>query len=122
HHLALPELRASLDDFSRYSPRHARLRHLLDDYIPANTESELEAAFLDLCAKYRLALPETQVTIGAYRVDFLWRDLRLVVETDGRDAHDGYIAFRDDRIREIGRASGRERAEVGARARAEAKQ
>ena len=45
-------------------------------------------------------MPETQVQIGPFRVDFLWPDLNLVVETDGRDAHDGFIAFRDDRIRD----------------------
>jgi very-short-patch-repair endonuclease len=28
------------------------------------------------------------------------RDRGLVVETDGRDTHDGLIAFRDDRVRD----------------------
>ena len=45
-------------------------------------------------------MPKTQVPIGPYRVDFLWPDLNLVVETDGRTAHDGFIAFREDRVRD----------------------
>ena len=100
HRLDLAQLRVSLDDVSRYSTRHARLRRLVDDYIPAGTDSEVEAAFLELCARHGLPIPETQVPIGRYRVDFLWPDLNLVVETDGRDTHDGFIAFRNDRVRD----------------------
>ena len=64
------------------------------------TESELEAAFLELCLNHGLPRPETQATVGPYRADFLWRDLNLVVETDGRRSHDGFIAFRDERVRD----------------------
>jgi very-short-patch-repair endonuclease len=101
HKLDLVQLRASLDDLPRRRG-HARLRRLLEAYVPesGNTDSELEAAFLELCADHGLPMPETQVPIGRYRVDFLWPDLNLVVETDGRDAHDGFIAFRDDRVRD----------------------
>jgi very-short-patch-repair endonuclease len=100
HKLDLAQVRISLHDHPRSSHRHARLRHLLDDYIPASTESEVEAAFLELCARHGLPIPETQVPIGPYRADFLWRDRGLVVEIDGRDTHDGFIAFRDDRVRD----------------------
>jgi very-short-patch-repair endonuclease len=102
HKLDLARLRGSLDACPVHSPRHARLRNLLDDYVAQSgqTDSELEAAFLDLCAQHGLPRPETQVPIGPYRADFLWRDRGLVVETDGRDAHDGFIAFRDDRVRD----------------------
>jgi very-short-patch-repair endonuclease/predicted transcriptional regulator of viral defense system len=100
HKLDLAKLRVSVDDRPSTSPAPARLRHLLDDYIPARTESELEAAFLELCARHGLRIPETQVAIGPYRADFLWRDRGLVVETDGRDTHDGFVAFRDDRARD----------------------
>jgi very-short-patch-repair endonuclease len=99
HKLDLAQLRVSRDD-RPHRRRHARLRRLLDAYIPATTDSELEAAFLELCANHGLPMPETQVQLGPYRVDFLWPDLDLVVETDGRDAHDGFIAFRDDRVRD----------------------
>lgn len=82
--------------------RHARLRQLLDAYVPESgaTDSDLEADFLELCVRHGLPSPETQAPVGPYRADFLWRDLRLVVETDGRCSHDGFIAFRDDRVRD----------------------
>jgi very-short-patch-repair endonuclease len=100
HRLDLARFRASLGDFPASSHRHARLRHLLDDYVPARTDSDLEAAFLELCTKHGVPRPETQVPIGPYRADFLWPHAKLVVETDGRDAHDGFVAFREDRVRD----------------------
>jgi very-short-patch-repair endonuclease len=39
--------------------------------------------------------------IGRFTVDFLWREQRLVVETDGYAAHRGRQAFLDDRQREL---------------------
>ena len=89
-----------LDELPPSSPGPARLRRVLDAYLPGRTDSELEAAFLELCAKHGLPIPETQVEIGPYRVDFFWRDRKLVLETDGRDTHDGFIAFHDDRARD----------------------
>ena len=102
HKLDLNRLRASLDALPRSDHRRARLTRILDAYVPgtAGTEGDPEAAFLELCAKHGLPLPETQVPIGRYRVDFLWRDLGLVVEIDDRASHDGYIAFHDDRVRD----------------------
>ena len=38
--------------------------------------------------------------IGPYRVDFLWRDLGLVVETDGYRYHRGSAAFEEDHRRD----------------------
>jgi very-short-patch-repair endonuclease len=38
--------------------------------------------------------------IGVYTVDFLWPNARLVVETDGWQAHSGRQAFEDDRARD----------------------
>lgn len=35
-----------------------------------------------------------------YEPDGLWRDARLVVELDGRDAHTREVAFDDDRARD----------------------
>jgi very-short-patch-repair endonuclease len=40
------------------------------------------------------------VPIGPYVVDFLWRERRLIVETDGWLAHRGRQAFEDDRVRD----------------------
>ena len=47
--------------------------------------------------KYGLPEPEVNATVGTYEVDFLWRDRRLIVETDGYQAHRGRIAFEADR-------------------------
>jgi very-short-patch-repair endonuclease len=109
HRLDLAELRPALDDAPRNAFRHARLRRVLDGYVAGTgrADSELEAAFLELCARHRLPPPETQAPIGPYRADFLWRAQRLVVETDGRQSHDGFVAFRDDRVKDrVLRAAG----------------
>ena len=40
---------------------------------------------------------EVNGRVHGYEVDFLWRDLNLVVEVDGYDAHSGRVAFERDR-------------------------
>jgi very-short-patch-repair endonuclease len=40
------------------------------------------------------------VRVGAYEVDFLWRDRMLIVETDGYQGHRGQVAFEADRARD----------------------
>jgi very-short-patch-repair endonuclease len=65
------------------------------------TRSELEHLFLRLCERHRLPRPEVNVRIGNHRVDFLWRERRLVVETDGYRYHRGSIVFEDDRARDL---------------------
>lgn len=66
----------------------------------ALTRSELERRFLSLCRRYRLPLPEVNVKVGKYEVDFLWRDVGLVVETDGFRHHGHRAAFESDRARD----------------------
>jgi hypothetical protein len=41
--------------------------------------------------------PEVNVRIDGFTVDFLWRQQRLVVETDGYRYHRGSVAFEADR-------------------------
>jgi very-short-patch-repair endonuclease len=65
------------------------------------TRSELERSFLRLCHRHRLPLPEVNVKVGPFTVDFLWRDRRLIVETDGWQSHRGRGAFEDDRARDV---------------------
>lgn len=65
------------------------------------TRSELEAMFLRLCRRHELPVPEVNVRVGPLTVDFLWRDRRLVVETDGYRSHRGRQAFEDDRARDL---------------------
>jgi predicted transcriptional regulator of viral defense system len=68
------------------------------------TQSPLEDDFLEFCGGRGIPLPETDVSIqagGRTRiVDCLWRDARLVVELDGRDAHMRELAFEEDRARD----------------------
>lgn len=65
------------------------------------TRSDLERDFLALCRGNRLPPPEINVPIGRYLVDFLWRERRLVVETDSYLYHRGRAAFQDDRGRDL---------------------
>lgn len=65
------------------------------------TRSDLELDFLQLCRRHRLRAPEVNVPIGSYLVDFLWRDRRLIVETDSYVYHRGEEAFQDDRGRDL---------------------
>jgi very-short-patch-repair endonuclease len=53
------------------------------------------------CRGHRIPLPQVDVRIGRYTVDFLWPEQRLVGETDGYVAHRGRQAFEDDRAREL---------------------
>lgn len=65
------------------------------------TRSDLEEDFLSLCRRHRIPRPEVNERIGSYLVDFLWRDRRLVVETDSYLYHRGREAFQDDRGRDL---------------------
>jgi very-short-patch-repair endonuclease len=68
---------------------------------PDRTRSELERDFLRLCRRHRLPAPEVNVRVGRHLVDFLWREHRLVVETDGYRYHRGRAAFEGDRDRDL---------------------
>jgi hypothetical protein len=65
------------------------------------TRSELEHRFLALCKRAGLPQPEINVAIGRFIIDFVWREQRLIVETDGYRYHRGRIAFEDDRARDL---------------------
>jgi very-short-patch-repair endonuclease len=66
----------------------------------AATRSELERRFLKAVLKGRLPRPEANAQLGRHRVDFLWRDHRLVVEVDGWRFHGHRLAFERDRVRD----------------------
>ena len=84
----------------------ARLRQLVSSLDPqtARTRTELERRFLKLCHQAGLTSPEvnSRLDLGRERIepDFLWRDARLIVETDGRRFHDTATAFERDRRRD----------------------
>jgi very-short-patch-repair endonuclease len=77
------------------------LRALLSgDASPALTRSQAEERFLALVRRAQLALPEANVGVGGYEVDFLWRSQRLAVEVDGFAFHSSRRAFNRDRRRD----------------------
>jgi very-short-patch-repair endonuclease len=71
---------------------------------PGLTRSELEQAFLRFLRRHRLPMPELNVRmrIGGRQIeaDCIWRARRLIVELDGRAAHDSASAFESDRARD----------------------
>ena len=79
-------LRLALDAYAG-RPGVARLRGLLDRRTFRLTDSGLERLFLSLVSQAGLPLPLTRQHLNGFRVDFLWPDLRLVVETDGLRYH-----------------------------------
>jgi very-short-patch-repair endonuclease len=62
-------------------------------------ESPLEVKAWRLLRKSALPLPERQVRVGNYRVDFMWPAAKLIVECDGFDAHAGHLRWKRDRER-----------------------
>ena len=77
------------------------LRNLLENEAgPSLTRSEAEERFLALIRKSQLGLPESNVRVGDYEVDFFWRRERLVVEVDGFAFHSSQRKFENDRRRD----------------------
>jgi hypothetical protein len=69
-------------------PGVAALRAALaSDANPAWTRSRAEDRFLSVIRSAGLPPPETNVRLGPYEVDFLWRRERLVVEVDSFEFH-----------------------------------
>jgi hypothetical protein len=75
------------------------------DWRPRLTREELEECFLCICRNAGIPEPEVNAWIpfengiGA-EADFLWRERRLVIETDGRETHGTRQAFESDRLRD----------------------
>jgi very-short-patch-repair endonuclease len=92
-------LRAALDSCPS-RPGVGRLRSLLDSETFSLTDSELEQRFLRLVRAAGLPMPETQVWVNGFRVDFYWHDLGLVVEADGLRYHRTASQQGADRLRD----------------------
>ena len=67
---------------------------------PSITRSKAERLLLGLVRQAGLPQPETNITIGRYEVDALWRDRRLIVEVDGFAVHGTRRAFERDRAKD----------------------
>jgi hypothetical protein len=103
------DLRALEAVLSRANGRRgaALLRAVLAevDDEPGVTASELEERFLDLCRAGGLPEPEVNQWVAVddgppVKADFLWRDRRLIVETDGWGSHGTRRGFERDRLRD----------------------
>jgi len=79
-------LRAEIEPISG-RPGVARLRTTLDRRTFRLTDSQLERLFLPLARRAGLPAPDEERRINGHRVDFVWRQLGLVVETDGLRYH-----------------------------------
>jgi very-short-patch-repair endonuclease len=69
-------------------------------YGPEPTRSDLERLFLRICRRNGIPEPEVNVRVGAYTVDFLWRDAGVVVEVDSYRYHADRATFESDRSRD----------------------
>jgi very-short-patch-repair endonuclease len=77
-----------------------KLAELLDRATFTLTDSELERRFLPLARAAGLPEPLTRQWVCGYRVDFVWPELGLVVETDGLRYHRTPQAQARDRSRD----------------------
>ena len=109
--LRVLDLTAIQDQIERNKARPAakRLRAVLDQHYIGSTPtwSELEEVFLAACRRAKLPMPEVNAWIDphdadptAIRVDFVWREQRVIVETDGHATHRTRRAFEEDRLRD----------------------
>jgi very-short-patch-repair endonuclease len=64
------------------------------------TRSDLERKFVRLLREHDLPLPEVNVKVGPFEIDFLWRSHRLAVELDSYAYHSDRATFIADRARD----------------------
>jgi very-short-patch-repair endonuclease len=98
-------LRAILERYQRRQGRRD-LAAIVRTSMPGErrTRSELEDEFIAVCVARDFPLPETNQAIEVrgelFEVDCVWAEARLIVELDGRDAHQRALAFEEDRRRD----------------------
>lgn len=81
-------------------PGVEKLRTTLDRRTYVMTHTHLERRFLPIARRAGLPKPRTQRYLGTHRVDFVWPELGLVVETDGLTYHRTPAQQAADRIRD----------------------
>lgn len=84
----------------RGQPGVSRVREMLRSSTLVLTDSELERRFLRLIKSAQLPVPMTGVNVNGFKVDFFWRDIDLVVETDGLRYHRTPSQQSRDRLRD----------------------
>jgi hypothetical protein len=85
-------------------PGTPRIAAALAERDPGVPKTVLEDAFLEFLDRHHLPRPETNVWLSVGRhmheIDCLWREKRVIVELDGRAAHDTARAFESDRVKD----------------------
>jgi very-short-patch-repair endonuclease len=94
-------------DWQSAKPRHGRrgsglLASVLAVHEPGTTRtlSEFEEWFIAFSDERGFRRPEVNVSIEGYLCDFVWRDERVIVETDGDQAHGTRRARERDPVRD----------------------
>jgi very-short-patch-repair endonuclease len=114
HRIPITTIQRTIDDLDgtvashllRRAKRQAELKGIhLDGVVSRRQRSDLEEDFLALFLAHRFPMPETNVKIGRWEVDFLWRQQSLIVETDSYLYHRGSIAFENDYARDLDQRS-----------------
>jgi Protein of unknown function (DUF559)/Transcriptional regulator, AbiEi antitoxin len=108
--LELFDLKALKDQLERNPCRHGApvIRAILEEHYIGSTATlnDLEEAFLAISRRAGLPDPEVNAWVlfddgeGPILADFVWREQRIVVETDGRRTHGTRQAFETDRRRD----------------------
>jgi len=110
HRIPVTTIQRTIDDLEAsiapYLLRRARRQaELMGVHLKGaegtRSRSDLEEEFLALCRCHPLPPPETNVKIGRWEVDFVWRDQCVAVEIDSFAYHRGSVAFREDRARDL---------------------
>ena len=105
----LLDVRAVEAVLGRGRPGSARLREAIAEHQPrlARTKSDLEVAFLELCERAGIPLPDVNKRVAGWEVDALFRDERIAVELDGIGNHRTPAQIQRDRRKELAlRAAG----------------
>jgi very-short-patch-repair endonuclease len=97
-------LRRALDECGR-RPGVKVLREILDRRTFTLTRSELERFFRQLAHEIGFSKPQTNAWVNGLLVDFFWRELGLVIETDGLRYHRTPAQQAKDRIRDQAHAA-----------------
>ena len=95
-------------DWTDAAPRRGRkgsglLSSVLAVHEPGSTRtlSELEERFIEFCDNHGFRRPEVNCSIEGYLCDFAWLEERVVVETDGGQAHGTRRAKERDSVRDV---------------------
>lgn len=81
----------------------AAVRRALAQMLPelAHTLSPLEDLFVIACDAAGLPAPEMNRYVLGFKVDAIWREVKVAVELDGGEAHGNPVAVHVDRARDL---------------------